>query len=106
MLKCILTFFPALNVVTGPGVELVSCDLLREGAPIEPVPPVTHWKPDAVVREDACPLPPERVVGLLFCIYTSLFRYLSAARVSVQVSCEAFVKRNQPIHLRCHRNVS
>ncbi|KAI3372287.1 hypothetical protein L3Q82_022802 [Scortum barcoo] len=29
-------------------VELVSCDLLREGAPIEPVPPVTHWKPDAV----------------------------------------------------------
>lgn len=32
-------------------MELVSCDLLREGAPIEPVPPVTHWKPDAVVRE-------------------------------------------------------
>ncbi|KAM8865673.1 serine/threonine-protein phosphatase PGAM5, mitochondrial isoform 2-T2 [Synchiropus picturatus] len=31
-----------------PGVELVGCDLLREGAPIEPVPPVTHWKPDAV----------------------------------------------------------
>uniref|UniRef100_A0A1A8RR72 Serine/threonine-protein phosphatase PGAM5, mitochondrial n=1 Tax=Nothobranchius rachovii TaxID=451742 RepID=A0A1A8RR72_9TELE len=31
-----------------PGVELVSCDLLREGAPIEPVPAVTHWKPDAV----------------------------------------------------------
>ncbi|KAK3514912.1 hypothetical protein QTP70_035078, partial [Hemibagrus guttatus] len=31
-----------------PGVELVSCDLLREGAPIEPVPPVTHWKPEAV----------------------------------------------------------
>ncbi|KAG8011704.1 Serine/threonine-protein phosphatase PGAM5 [Nibea albiflora] len=32
-----------------PGrVELLSCDLLREGAPIEPVPPVTHWKPDAV----------------------------------------------------------
>ncbi|XP_049618891.1 serine/threonine-protein phosphatase PGAM5, mitochondrial isoform X1 [Syngnathus scovelli] len=31
-----------------PGVELRSCDLLREGAPIEPVPPVTHWKPDAV----------------------------------------------------------
>ncbi|KAK6306208.1 hypothetical protein J4Q44_G00231330 [Coregonus suidteri] len=36
-----------------PGVELVSCDLLREGAPIEPVPPVTHWKPNAVqYRED------------------------------------------------------
>lgn len=32
----------------GVGVDLVSCDLLREGAPIEPVPPVTHWKPDAV----------------------------------------------------------
>lgn len=31
-----------------PGIELLSCDLLREGAPIEPVPPVTHWKPDAV----------------------------------------------------------
>lgn len=31
-----------------PGVEMVSCDLLREGAPIEPVPPVTHWKPEAV----------------------------------------------------------
>ncbi|XP_055368140.1 serine/threonine-protein phosphatase PGAM5, mitochondrial isoform X2 [Betta splendens] len=36
----------------GPGVDLVSCDLLREGAPIEPVPPVTHWKPDAVYHED------------------------------------------------------
>lgn len=35
-----------------PGVDLVSCDLLREGAPIEPVPPVTHWKPDAVYYED------------------------------------------------------
>ncbi|XP_026104271.1 serine/threonine-protein phosphatase PGAM5, mitochondrial isoform X2 [Carassius auratus] len=35
-----------------PGVELVSCDLLREGAPIEPVPPVTHWKPEAVYHED------------------------------------------------------
>uniref|UniRef100_A0A8C7XFR1 Serine/threonine-protein phosphatase PGAM5, mitochondrial n=1 Tax=Oryzias sinensis TaxID=183150 RepID=A0A8C7XFR1_9TELE len=31
-----------------PGVDLVSCDMLREGAPIQPVPPVTHWKPDAV----------------------------------------------------------
>ncbi|KAM3611668.1 uncharacterized protein V6R79_022265 [Siganus canaliculatus] len=35
-----------------PGVELLSCDLLREGAPIEPVPPVTHWKPDAVYHVD------------------------------------------------------
>ncbi|XP_034548079.1 serine/threonine-protein phosphatase PGAM5, mitochondrial isoform X1 [Notolabrus celidotus] len=34
--------------LSGLGVELLSCDLLREGAPIEPVPPVTHWKPDAV----------------------------------------------------------
>ncbi|XP_026199361.1 serine/threonine-protein phosphatase PGAM5, mitochondrial isoform X2 [Anabas testudineus] len=40
------------NHLPGPGVELVSCDLLREGAPIEPVPPVTHWKPDAVYHED------------------------------------------------------
>ncbi|XP_076127242.1 serine/threonine-protein phosphatase PGAM5, mitochondrial isoform X1 [Alosa pseudoharengus] len=31
-----------------PGVELLSCDLLREGAPIRPVPPVGHWRPDAV----------------------------------------------------------
>ena len=39
------------DLITGQGIELLSCDLLREGAPIEPVPPVTHWKPDAVVRE-------------------------------------------------------
>ncbi|XP_060927380.1 serine/threonine-protein phosphatase PGAM5, mitochondrial isoform X2 [Limanda limanda] len=38
--------------LSGLGVELVRCDLLREGAPIEPVPPVTHWKPDAVYHED------------------------------------------------------
>lgn len=31
------------------GVKLESCDLLREGAPIEPVPPVAHWKPEAAV---------------------------------------------------------
>ncbi|XP_046697708.1 serine/threonine-protein phosphatase PGAM5, mitochondrial isoform X1 [Silurus meridionalis] len=31
-----------------PEVNMVSCDLLREGAPIEPVPPVSHWKPEAV----------------------------------------------------------
>ncbi|XP_043924648.1 serine/threonine-protein phosphatase PGAM5, mitochondrial [Protopterus annectens] len=31
-----------------PGVEKVSCDLLREGAPIQPVPPISHWKPEAV----------------------------------------------------------
>lgn len=48
-----LFFSPCAKCHTGPGVELLSCDLLREGAPIEPVPPVTHWKPDAVVREAA-----------------------------------------------------
>ncbi|XP_077015625.1 serine/threonine-protein phosphatase PGAM5, mitochondrial isoform X2 [Tamandua tetradactyla] len=31
-----------------PGVHRVSTDLLREGAPIEPDPPVSHWKPEAV----------------------------------------------------------
>ncbi|CAM5100967.1 unnamed protein product [Natator depressus] len=31
-----------------PGVKKISTDLLREGAPIEPVPPVSHWKPEAV----------------------------------------------------------
>ncbi|XP_012671399.1 serine/threonine-protein phosphatase PGAM5, mitochondrial isoform X2 [Clupea harengus] len=35
-----------------PGVDLLSCDLLREGAPIKPVPSVGHWKPDAVYHED------------------------------------------------------
>ncbi|XP_035562411.1 serine/threonine-protein phosphatase PGAM5, mitochondrial isoform X3 [Canis lupus baileyi] len=32
-----------------PGVCKVSTDLLREGAPIEPDPPVSHWKPEAVI---------------------------------------------------------
>ncbi|XP_053557872.1 serine/threonine-protein phosphatase PGAM5, mitochondrial isoform X2 [Bombina bombina] len=35
-----------------PGVEQTSCDLLREGAPIRPEPPVSHWKPDVVYYED------------------------------------------------------
>ncbi|XP_010599115.2 serine/threonine-protein phosphatase PGAM5, mitochondrial isoform X2 [Loxodonta africana] len=35
-----------------PGVCRVSTDLLREGAPIEPDPPVSHWKPEAVYYED------------------------------------------------------
>nr|XP_019604369.1 PREDICTED: serine/threonine-protein phosphatase PGAM5, mitochondrial isoform X2 [Rhinolophus sinicus] len=35
-----------------PGVNTVSTDLLREGAPIEPDPPVSHWKPEAVYYED------------------------------------------------------
>lgn len=57
-----LSFFsPTKSTV---GVELVSCDLLREGAPIEPVPPVTHWKPDAVVSDS----PPSLAVFLCFYI--------------------------------------
>ncbi|XP_013925267.1 PREDICTED: serine/threonine-protein phosphatase PGAM5, mitochondrial [Thamnophis sirtalis] len=31
-----------------PGVSKLSTDLLREGAPIEPTPPSSHWKPEAV----------------------------------------------------------
>ena len=31
-----------------PGVSKVGTDLRREGAPIEPDPPVSHWKPEAV----------------------------------------------------------
>ncbi|XP_036385238.1 serine/threonine-protein phosphatase PGAM5, mitochondrial-like isoform X1 [Megalops cyprinoides] len=31
-----------------PEVERVSCDLLREGSPIEPVPAISSWKPDSV----------------------------------------------------------
>ncbi|KAA8592970.1 hypothetical protein FQN60_018425 [Etheostoma spectabile] len=61
--KCILTLLFRPECRTGLGVELVSCDLLREGAPIEPVPPVTHWKPDAVVREATPTVPLERAVG-------------------------------------------
>uniref|UniRef100_A0A8D0DNH1 Serine/threonine-protein phosphatase PGAM5, mitochondrial n=1 Tax=Salvator merianae TaxID=96440 RepID=A0A8D0DNH1_SALMN len=35
-----------------PGVKKLSTDLLREGAPIEPNPPSSHWKPEAVYYED------------------------------------------------------
>ncbi|KAM9101821.1 serine/threonine-protein phosphatase PGAM5, mitochondrial isoform X2 [Sarcophilus harrisii] len=35
-----------------PGVNRVSTDLLREGAPIEPDPPVSDWKPEARYYED------------------------------------------------------
>ncbi|XP_078524044.1 serine/threonine-protein phosphatase PGAM5, mitochondrial isoform X4 [Lissotriton helveticus] len=35
-----------------PGVKKTSTDLLREGAPIPPDPPISHWKPDAVYYED------------------------------------------------------
>lgn len=39
------------------GVNTVSTDLLREGAPIEPDPPVSHWKPEAVVKRPPTPTP-------------------------------------------------
>ncbi|KAM4052662.1 serine/threonine-protein phosphatase PGAM5, mitochondrial isoform 2-T2 [Anomaloglossus baeobatrachus] len=35
-----------------PGVQKSSSDLLREGAPIRPDPPVCHWKPDVEYYED------------------------------------------------------
>ncbi|XP_053327455.1 serine/threonine-protein phosphatase PGAM5, mitochondrial isoform X2 [Spea bombifrons] len=35
-----------------PGVSKQSSDLLREGAPIRPEPPVCHWKPDVAYYED------------------------------------------------------
>ncbi|XP_059569441.1 serine/threonine-protein phosphatase PGAM5, mitochondrial-like isoform X2 [Alligator mississippiensis] len=35
-----------------PGVKKISTDLLREGAPIEPDPSISHWKPEAVYYED------------------------------------------------------
>ncbi|CAH2295633.1 serine threonine- phosphatase PGAM5, mitochondrial isoform X2 [Pelobates cultripes] len=35
-----------------PGVTKKSTDMLREGAPIRPEPPVCHWKPDVVYYED------------------------------------------------------
>ncbi|NP_001291139.1 phosphoglycerate mutase family member 5 [Esox lucius] len=34
-----------------PDVEKVSCDLLREGSPVEPVPSIS-WKPDCAYHED------------------------------------------------------
>ncbi|XP_077895605.1 serine/threonine-protein phosphatase PGAM5, mitochondrial isoform X4 [Ictidomys tridecemlineatus] len=40
------------RTLTPLGVSRVSTDLLREGAPIEPDPPVSHWKPEAVYYED------------------------------------------------------
>ncbi|XP_059977984.1 serine/threonine-protein phosphatase PGAM5, mitochondrial isoform X6 [Lagenorhynchus albirostris] len=40
------------RTLTPLGVCKVSTDLLREGAPIEPDPPVSHWKPEAVYYED------------------------------------------------------
>ncbi|XP_075688727.1 serine/threonine-protein phosphatase PGAM5, mitochondrial [Rhinoderma darwinii] len=35
-----------------PGVKKTSSDLLREGSPIRPDPPVSHWKPDFEYYED------------------------------------------------------
>ncbi len=33
-----------------PDVPRQSCDLLQEGAPIPPEPPIGHWRPNASVR--------------------------------------------------------
>lgn len=35
-----------------PGVKKHSSDLLREGSPIQPDPPVNHWKPEVEYYED------------------------------------------------------
>ncbi|XP_061459189.1 serine/threonine-protein phosphatase PGAM5, mitochondrial isoform X2 [Rhineura floridana] len=35
-----------------PGVKKSSTDLLREGSPVEPNPPGSHWKPEVVYYED------------------------------------------------------
>ncbi|XP_078277604.1 serine/threonine-protein phosphatase PGAM5, mitochondrial isoform X4 [Rhinoraja longicauda] len=40
------------RILTALDPEMLSCDLLREGAPIEPDPPITHWKPEAMYHED------------------------------------------------------
>lgn len=55
------------------GVKKISTDLLREGAPIEPDPPVSHWKPEAVVT---------------FSLKLSLFMVFSVCSVwTVAVNC-------------------
>ena len=33
-----------------PGIPVEKCDMLREGAPYPPEPPVGHWKPEQYVR--------------------------------------------------------
>lgn len=40
------------NVISGhlPNVPLHTCDLLQEGAPFPPEPPVGHWKPEMHVN--------------------------------------------------------
>jgi hypothetical protein len=37
-----------------PDLETSSCDFLREGAPIQPEPPVGHWRPEAKVDINEC----------------------------------------------------
>lgn len=32
-----------------PDLEVISCDFLREGAPIKPEPPLAHWRPESKV---------------------------------------------------------
>ena len=34
-----------------PQADMKQCDMLREGAPIPPEPPLNHWKPEATVSE-------------------------------------------------------
>ena len=40
------------NVISGhlPNVPVNTCDLLQEGAPFPPEPPVGHWKPEMHVK--------------------------------------------------------
>ncbi|XP_023678805.1 serine/threonine-protein phosphatase PGAM5, mitochondrial-like [Paramormyrops kingsleyae] len=35
-----------------PEVKKMSCDLLREGSPVEPVPRIGQWRPESVYHED------------------------------------------------------
>ena len=39
-----------------PGVPTKTTDMLREGAPMEPEPPSTHWRPEHHVRNRSCPV--------------------------------------------------
>lgn len=82
--------FDVITIVlfVGSGVELSSCDLLREGAPIEPVPPVSHWKPDAVVRETSA----------VHVVQVTVRR--SCPGVDIRVHVEACGCYNEPMH-RC-----
>uniref|UniRef100_A0A5F8A4E6 Serine/threonine-protein phosphatase PGAM5, mitochondrial n=1 Tax=Macaca mulatta TaxID=9544 RepID=A0A5F8A4E6_MACMU len=59
-----------------PGVCKVSTDLLREGAPIEPDPPVSHWKPEAVRWGlSALPVQEEDSYEIFIC-HANVIRYI------------------------------